>query len=80
MHYLIITVMMLLCFSGIAGSSSNRRACYPKVHNLKYILKCTLMKPIFGGWRLMPSKSLVDYGENQANNFKKSKNRVTLLR
>lgn len=21
------------------------------------------MKPIFGGWRLMPSKSLVDYGE-----------------
>lgn len=30
-------------------------------------------------WRLMPSKSLVHCGEKQAKNFKKSKDRVTLL-
>ena len=30
-------------------------------------------------WRLMPSKSLVHCGETQAKNFKKSKDRVTLL-
>ena len=30
-------------------------------------------------WRLMPSKSLVDCGEKKAKNFKKSKDRVTLL-
>ena len=30
-------------------------------------------------WRLMPSKSLVDSGEKQARNFKKPKDRVTVL-
>ena len=30
-------------------------------------------------WKLMPSKSLVHCGEKQANNFKQSKDRVTLL-
>ena len=30
-------------------------------------------------WRLMPSKSPVESAEKQAKNFKKSKDRVTLL-
>ena len=30
-------------------------------------------------WKLMPSKSLVLYGEKQAKNFKRAKDRVTLL-
>ena len=47
--------------------------------------ECYTLNQIFNAdetglwWKLMPSKSLVHSGENQAKHFKQSKDRVTLV-